>query len=265
MAREWAAMSMDYKPLRVTAPKGKQRSSYWLQLRMKYSIPLLIVSVLLHWLLSNAIYISVGEGDYFSSLSYDAARGDPTLPSGAVITVGYSMTATLTLGIVFVVLILFPVFSMDRLGLPGGIPMVRTNSFAIAAACHVWPHETEELHHSNFHAASNSMAQVSSLNTGSESEFSLGAGFEDSGNRSSHEMRSLTPPSDPNIVGSQHSDNTDAAGIEALVESEIKWGEVPMPPSWYAMYEHLDHHVGHLSFGSMDHSVKAPEEEGWYA
>ncbi|KAI1862766.1 uncharacterized protein JN550_009913 [Neoarthrinium moseri] len=235
MAREWAAMSMDYKPLRVTAPKGKQRSSYWLQLRMKYSIPLLIVSVLLHWLLSNAIYISVGEG------------------------------ATLTLGIVFVVLILFPVFSMDRLKLPGGIPMVRTNSFAIAAACHVWPHETEELHHSNFHAGSNSMAQVSSLNTGSESEFSLGAGFEDSGNRSSHEMRSLTTPSDPNIVGSQHSDNTDAGGIEALVESEIKWGEVPMPPSWYAMYEHLDHHVGHLSFGSMDHSVKAPEEEGWYA
>ncbi len=60
--KEWSSYSLSYKPLRVTAPKGKQVSTYRLQLPYIYSIPLLTASVALHWLVSNAIYMFISEG-----------------------------------------------------------------------------------------------------------------------------------------------------------------------------------------------------------
>jgi hypothetical protein len=62
MAREWALLSMDYRPLRVTDPEGEQISSYRLQIPYLYGIPLLALSAILHWLLSNSVYGFIGEG-----------------------------------------------------------------------------------------------------------------------------------------------------------------------------------------------------------
>jgi hypothetical protein len=62
MAREWARFSTEYRPLRVTKPEGKQVSTYRLQLPYRYSVPLLAVSAFLHWMMSNAFYIFVGQG-----------------------------------------------------------------------------------------------------------------------------------------------------------------------------------------------------------
>lgn len=59
---EWSSYSLSYKPLRVTIPRGEQTSTYRLQLPYKYSLPLLAISVLLHWILSNAIFLFVVEG-----------------------------------------------------------------------------------------------------------------------------------------------------------------------------------------------------------
>jgi hypothetical protein len=56
-AREWAQMSTGYKPLRVTDPKGTQISTFRLQLPYSYAVPLLGLSIVLHWLLSNSIYM----------------------------------------------------------------------------------------------------------------------------------------------------------------------------------------------------------------
>jgi hypothetical protein len=61
-AKEWASMSMSFKPLRVTAPRGQQVSSYRLQLPYSYSVPLLGLSTLLHWLVSNSIFLSITAG-----------------------------------------------------------------------------------------------------------------------------------------------------------------------------------------------------------
>ena len=44
--------------LRVTEPCGLQRSTYYLQLPYLYAIPLLIVSTLLHRLVSQSIFIA---------------------------------------------------------------------------------------------------------------------------------------------------------------------------------------------------------------
>jgi len=59
---EWASFSTQYKSLRVSIPRGgRQRSTYRLQLPYRYSVPLIIISVLLHWLYSNCIYLGIYE------------------------------------------------------------------------------------------------------------------------------------------------------------------------------------------------------------
>lgn len=59
---EWNSYSRSYKPLRVSHPRGQQISHYRLQLPYKYSIPLIGMSILLHWILSNAIFLTIIEG-----------------------------------------------------------------------------------------------------------------------------------------------------------------------------------------------------------
>lgn len=63
--KEWNAYGTDYRPLRVTQPQGQQRSTYRLQLPYRYSVPLIVVSIFLHWLVSNALYVFVLEGGEF--------------------------------------------------------------------------------------------------------------------------------------------------------------------------------------------------------
>ncbi|KAI1636537.1 hypothetical protein F4809DRAFT_650433 [Biscogniauxia mediterranea] len=60
--KEWNAYSTNYRPLRVTDPKGQQISSYRLQLPYRYSIPLIGISALLHFLVSNTLYVFILEG-----------------------------------------------------------------------------------------------------------------------------------------------------------------------------------------------------------
>ncbi|EEP78515.1 predicted protein [Uncinocarpus reesii 1704] len=60
--KEWNKYSRGYHPLRVTRPQGQQISTYRLQLPYRYSIPLIVISVLLHWLVSNTLYVFVLEG-----------------------------------------------------------------------------------------------------------------------------------------------------------------------------------------------------------
>lgn len=45
------------KPLRVSSPIGMQRSSYFLSLPLRYSIPLKISAALLHWLTSQTTFL----------------------------------------------------------------------------------------------------------------------------------------------------------------------------------------------------------------
>ncbi|KAJ0108093.1 hypothetical protein J7T55_007212 [Diaporthe amygdali] len=59
---EWQSFSMSYRPLRVTHPQGEQWSTFRLQLPYRYSIPLLITSILLHWITSNAIFLFMSKG-----------------------------------------------------------------------------------------------------------------------------------------------------------------------------------------------------------
>ncbi|TKA68236.1 hypothetical protein B0A55_10035 [Friedmanniomyces simplex] len=46
------------KALRVSSPKGQKRSKYFLHLPYTYSVPLIAISTLLHWLISQSLFVT---------------------------------------------------------------------------------------------------------------------------------------------------------------------------------------------------------------
>jgi hypothetical protein len=135
------------KTLRVSAPEGIQRSSYFVSMPWRYGLPLIISMSVLHWLISQSVFVVAAE------LYDDTGRLDPT--DGLVATSGYSIQGIIScqltllllyylsanvqqavcLGFVFTVALIL-------LGLrryPASIPLASTCSAAISAACHPPP------------------------------------------------------------------------------------------------------------------------------
>ena len=126
LAQEWNDYSYHRKPLRVTSPVGVQRSTYRLQLPYRYSIPLLIVSGLLHWLVSQSIFIA-------RVTTFDTT--DMIDNSESISTCGYSPIAIITLLIFgFIICLLEAAVGFRRFR--PGMPFVGSCSAAISAACH---------------------------------------------------------------------------------------------------------------------------------
>ena len=57
LSAEIADFGVVAKPMRVSEPRGAQRSTYWLQLPYRWSLPLMGTMALLHWLVSEAIFM----------------------------------------------------------------------------------------------------------------------------------------------------------------------------------------------------------------
>lgn len=135
LAQEWNHYAHNRKPLRVSSPIGRQRSTYFLQLPYKYAIPLLIVSGTLHWFVSQSIFLASVE-------SYD--------PDGVLdlrfsySTCGYSPMPIIGVIILGSLLVIFGLVMGSRTYEPG-IPLAASCSIAISAACHV-PEQELELH-----------------------------------------------------------------------------------------------------------------------
>lgn len=135
-AREWSDFGLKRKGLRVSSdPKGDQRSRYFLQLPYRWSITLLLASILIHWMLSQSIFVVAVD----RSTDPDTMLGsvsDTTLYS----TCGYSPIAMIAVAMTSFAMVLAVVFTGFR-RLPTAIPVVGSCSLAIAAACH-HPHGT---------------------------------------------------------------------------------------------------------------------------
>ncbi|KAI7155269.1 hypothetical protein KC349_g7102 [Hortaea werneckii] len=113
------------RPLRVTTPYGQQRSSYFLQLPYRYSIPLIVASATLHWLISQSIFlVRVSVYDYEGD--YDG--GDHS-------EVGYSCLPILLTVLLGITMLLAAVGSGFR-KFASHIPVAGSCSVAIAAAAH---------------------------------------------------------------------------------------------------------------------------------
>jgi hypothetical protein len=159
IAAEWNKFANDHHPLRVTAPKGQQRSTHYLGLPFRYAIPLAAVSAILHWFTSQSFFLA--DLAFFGSDGQEAnvyqdpedstrifSRFDPYGQSWAVTNTmyraGYSSIAiicTIILGTLVVIVGLG--FGFRRYS--PGIPLVGSCSVAIAAACHPLSSEPEDL------------------------------------------------------------------------------------------------------------------------
>ncbi|KAK3329266.1 hypothetical protein B0H66DRAFT_17750 [Apodospora peruviana] len=123
---EWAAFGVRYKPLRVTYRKGEQKSTYRLQLPYRWSVPLLLVSLLLHWLFSNTIYVSVYEG-------FDWQY--PYRKTGPKEGLQYSPVSIVISLVIAMVTAMAPV-ALAFIKLPGKMVVSGGSSVVISAACH---------------------------------------------------------------------------------------------------------------------------------
>jgi hypothetical protein len=126
LSREWTSYATKRKSLRVSEPRGKQRSTYRLSLPYRYSIPMLVASAVLHWLLSQSIFLE---------------QVTVLRPSGQVDTehslncLGWSALA-LSLLLIVGCLMIVALFLVGLRKYDTGIPLTRISSIAIGAACH---------------------------------------------------------------------------------------------------------------------------------
>ena len=110
-------------------PKPGQRSTHWLGLPYPYAILMLLVSATLHWLMSESLFL-VNVVFFF----YDGR------PVELVYRTGYSCIGIIYGMIVGGIVVLIGILMGLRRFEPG-MPLVRSSSTAIAAACH--PSATE--------------------------------------------------------------------------------------------------------------------------
>jgi len=130
---EWSKMAWQKKSMRVSqTPQGEQRSSYFLQLPYRYAIPLLGFSAVMHWLVSQSIFLIAVE-------RHDPL-GNPATSDGVIegdhYTCGWSPLAVL-LVICGGMFMMAGAISMGWRKYQPGMPFGGTNSAVIAAACYV--------------------------------------------------------------------------------------------------------------------------------
>ncbi|KAI0386995.1 hypothetical protein F5Y04DRAFT_288784 [Hypomontagnella monticulosa] len=285
MAREWSLFGEGYQPLRVTDPKGDQYSTYRLQLPYKYSVPLIIVSVFLHWLLSNTIYTFISIGGYFGTDSFLLGRVvDPSFPPNTSFALGYSGWSLLVMLVVSLCLIFVPI-GLSIKKLPPNMIAIGSNSLALSAACHA----------SSLSYAVKARGKSVLFDSPTSSRFDLPPTLKPSSRSrtlsadendedTGVEMQNFTTISlqqsrqslaskrslldrNERVSSEEDWDETDEQSslFKKLARSKIRWGVVEMPPEWHAEWDNEDDVVEHLSFGVEEDDVMPPEPGRLYA
>lgn len=125
-SKEWNDFAHQRRSLRVTSPRGSQRSTYFLSLPYRYLIPILTISIITHWILSQSLFlVAVDVFDENGSLEI----------SDSILTCGFSCIALID----FIATGWLVVLAGIGLGLRryrGGMPLAGSCSAAISAACH---------------------------------------------------------------------------------------------------------------------------------
>jgi len=81
---EWSRFATQRKTLRVTHPRGIQRSTYFVSMPYKYGIPLMVANTVLHTLISQSLFI-VSAVAYLPNLVED--------PVNSYTVTGYSTSS----------------------------------------------------------------------------------------------------------------------------------------------------------------------------
>jgi hypothetical protein len=137
LASEWNDFALERKSLRVSLPRGDQRSTYFLQLPWRVGIPLILIALLLHWLVSESIFLAI----------VGVTNWQGTTDTTDVVSLGFSLEPMLAVMIAAVLLCIGTILLGRLRKLPGDgfMPLAGSCSLAIAAACHP-PVGDEKLH-----------------------------------------------------------------------------------------------------------------------
>lgn len=260
VGKGWAMRSVRYSSLRVTSPKGLQRSTYRLQLPYRCSIPLIVGSAVFHWLLSNTIYVFISQGDYltppsliaepftvFSGMTYTEpglTYSDSSLPPDSLVSVGYSIVTLMLLTIIAVAPVA-ALLVLSRKRLPGCATSVGCNSFAISASCHV----------------SSLSKPDPDLDTSPSSTLHECGGSFGAWKLVANRLLMRIKMSD----NESSSNNSEEKRRGKIAQSRLKWGVVKMPGEWYHVYDESYGKVGHVSFGTTEDEVDSPQDGHSYA
>ncbi|KAE8162407.1 hypothetical protein BDV40DRAFT_288545 [Aspergillus tamarii] len=127
LAAEWSNYALHRKGLRVSStPHGSQRTTYFLSLPYTYALPLLVFSTVLHWLISQSLFLVNVE-------SYDMQLERFGLFDFA--TCGYSPVAIVS-AIAVGGFMLFCLIGLGLRRFASGMPVAGSCSRAISAACY---------------------------------------------------------------------------------------------------------------------------------
>ena len=126
VSAEFMRYAKQRKGLRVSKPKGNQRETYFLSLPYKFSIPLAIASMLLHWFLSQSLYFVELKG-----YNIDQSRNYELDQHG----IAYN-ALPLIIELVIGGILIFVLIGHGFRKYDSSVPLVCSNSMAISAACH---------------------------------------------------------------------------------------------------------------------------------
>ncbi|KAJ6143548.1 hypothetical protein N7471_003001 [Penicillium samsonianum] len=130
LAAEYNDFGVERKPLRVSFPTGEQRSTYYLSVPYRYSVPFLILSTLAHWLASEALsFVQIIPRDIQGNL--DRSR--------ALHGVGASSVGLRIMVIPWLIVVVSFLILMFRRFKSAAMPIAMNCSAAISAACHPPP------------------------------------------------------------------------------------------------------------------------------
>jgi hypothetical protein len=133
LAAEYDTYATSHKPLRVSWPKGAQKSTYFLTLPYRYSVPLLVASALLHWLVSESVFYILAIGRHI----LPHPRRYLIRETGNVI---YSTLSWSPMAIICAVCVGFGIFSaavvLGCKQMKSQIPLAGNCSASISSACH---------------------------------------------------------------------------------------------------------------------------------
>jgi hypothetical protein len=129
--REWNDFAIHRKGLRTTDSSGEQRPTYFLQLPYRWAVPLTAISGVLHWLLSQSLFLVILEIRDMDGLIIDAESAS---------TVGYSNLSLLVFATTYLVT-LFVMLGMQLRRITLRIPPANHCSLVISAACHPPPED----------------------------------------------------------------------------------------------------------------------------
>lgn len=131
LCKEWTEFARHRRGLRVQHPTGEQRRAYLLTIPWIAASPLCILMIALHWLISQSIFFS-----HYIGQDYATGGATPNYWGPTVLGVGWSPLG-LVLSLVVGGLLILGLWVMALIrSFPDGIPLVRTCSAAISAACH---------------------------------------------------------------------------------------------------------------------------------